>query len=192
MKNYKLTILITLFICCNSFSQEKFEKEYRVKPIEVPETAVNLIKSLKFKKKVKWYAEESNDGKTFEAKTCHQKHYYSIEFSDKGTLIDLEKKVKFSELGQDLQSEIKKTLAEKYKKYKFKKIQIQYKGLESEVKKGILNLPRNEILARIFYEIIVKAKKDTSYALYELLLDENGNIIKELKFKASNSINLEF
>jgi hypothetical protein len=192
MKNYKLTILITLFIYLSGFSQEKFEKEYRVKPTDVPEISVNLIKSLNFKKKVKWYAEESNDGKTFEAKTCHQKHYYSIEFSENGTLIDLEKKVGFSELEEDLQSKIKNKLSEKYQKYKFKKIQIQYKGLESEVKKGILNLPRNEITARIFYEIIVKAKKDNSYALYELLLDENGTIIKELKFKASNSLNLEF
>jgi hypothetical protein len=99
----KFLLLFIWTISCAVFSQEKFEKEYRVKPSEVPEKSFKLIKSWRFKKKVKWYAEESNDGKTFEAKTVHLNHVYSIEFNENGTLLDLEKKVSFSELEKKIQ-----------------------------------------------------------------------------------------
>lgn len=187
-------ILILLFLM-NSFafvSQEKFEKEYRIKPTEAPQKSSEFINNLNFKKKVKWYAEESNDGKSFEAKTCHLKHLYSIEFTENGTLIDVEKKVSLSELEIGTQNKLNESLSKRFKKYKFKKIQIQYKGLENEVKKVFSESLRKKIKARIFYEVVVKAKKENSYALYEVLFDEKGNIIKELKFKAINSLNLEF
>ena len=74
----KFLLLFIWTISCGVFSQEKFEIEYRVKPSKVPEKSFKLIKSWRFKKKVKWYAEESNDGKTFEAKTVHLNHVYRI------------------------------------------------------------------------------------------------------------------
>mgnify|MGYP006071916921 FL=1 len=53
----KFLLLFTCTISCAVFSPEKFEKEYRVKPSEVSEKSFKLIKSWRFKKKVKWYAE---------------------------------------------------------------------------------------------------------------------------------------
>ncbi|MFY9243475.1 MAG: hypothetical protein WAO74_10630 [Polaribacter sp.] len=188
----KSVFLFILLVSSLTCSQEKFEKEYRVKPAQVPENSLNFIKGLNFEKKVKWYVEESNDGKSFEAKICFQKHLFSIEFSEKGNLIDVEKKVSFAELDLEIQNKITHKLSGTYKKYKFKKIQIQYKGLETEVKKVFLESTRNHIATRIFYEIVLKAKKENDYDLYEVLFNENGAIIKELKFKQINSINLEF
>jgi uncharacterized protein YxjI len=60
-----------------------------------------------FKKKVKWYIEEGNDGNTFEAKVVYKRHRYSIEFSEEGQILDVEKKVKFSELSDEIQLKIK-------------------------------------------------------------------------------------
>lgn len=66
--------LILLFLGFQTlFSQEKFEKEYRIKENRVPKKATQIIKMWNFPKKIKWYAEESNLGKTFEAKTCFRK-----------------------------------------------------------------------------------------------------------------------
>lgn len=53
---------------------------------------------------------------------------------------------------------------------------MQYKGLEEEVQRALLQLPRNEINASIFYEIVLKAKKEQGYALYEVILDEKGRL----------------
>lgn len=190
MKTYLFVFLS--FFSMILFAQEKFEKEYRIQVEEVPKKSLEFVNSLKLKKKIKWYAEESNEGKSFEAKTCHQKHLYSIEFNENGTLIDIEKKVSFSELNKSIQENLKNNLLKKFTKYKFKKIQIQYKGLESELKKTFSVLPRNKINTKVFYEVVIKAKKEKDYSLYEVLFNEKGIIINILKFKQVNSINLEF
>jgi len=190
MKN--LLIVSILLISSISFSQEKFEKEYRIDFSEAPQKSQQIITKWEFPKKVKWYAEESNDGKTFEAKTCFQKHRYSIEFSEIGNILDVEKTVKFKKLERNLQLIINKALSKNYKKFKIKKTQIQLKGTENELYKMIFELKSITKSITRNYELIVKAKKDNDYDLYEILFDENGNIIKELKFKPINSINLEF
>jgi hypothetical protein len=190
MKN--LLIVLTLLITTISFSQEKFEKEYRIDISEAPENSQQIIKMWNFPKKIKWYAEESNDGKTFEAKTCFQKHRYSIEFAKSGEILDVEQTVKFKELHSDLRNLVLKKLQNNFKKFKIKKTQIQFKGEESTLYKMVFELKLMTTSVIRNYELIVKAKKDTNYELYEILFDENGNILKELKFKPTNSLNLEF
>lgn len=192
LKKIFFVFLLILTVDGISFSQEKFEREYRVAPSEVPEKSLQIVKNWDFKNRVKWYAEESNEGKTFEAKVKHEKYKYSIEFSDNGNLIDVEKEVAFSELEENIQKKIKNNLRNKYRKYKFRKTQIQYKGIPSDLKNIFLKQPTNHINTRLFYEIVIKAKKDKMYSLYELLVDDNGDLLKELKFKASSFVNLEF
>ncbi|SED95707.1 hypothetical protein SAMN05444353_0104 [Polaribacter dokdonensis DSW-5] len=189
-----MRIFILFFVLCysmNILSQEKFEKEYRVDREQIPQISLNFVDNLKFKKKIKWYVEESNEGKTYEAKTCYLKYLYSLEFSEKGEILDVEKKVKFKELPNDVQNNISDKLSEKFKKFKFKKIQIQYKGTEQYLIDFIKNKSDNNDL-KTSYEIIVKAKETDTYKLYEILLNEQGDILKMLEFRAINSINLEF
>ncbi|PWG06773.1 hypothetical protein [Polaribacter aquimarinus] len=110
MKTFFSTVLL-IFLSVNSLlSQEKFEKEYRVKPKDVPKKSLEIIKIWNFKNKVKWYVEESQDGKTFEAKVRYKKYKYSIEFSKEGNIIDVEKTVKFSQLQKKIIQKIVKTL----------------------------------------------------------------------------------
>lgn len=190
MKN--LLIVSVLLISSFSFSQEKFEKEYRIEFSEAPQKSQKIITKWEFPKKVKWYAEESNDGKTYEAKTCYEKHRYSIEFSESGEILDVEKTVKFKKLESSLQHVINKTLTKKYKKFKIKKTQIQFTGSENELYEMLFELKSTPKSTVRNYELIVKAKKNKDYEFYEILFDENGNIVKELKFKLTNSLNLEF
>ena len=190
MKN--ICIILIALISTISLSQEKFEKEYRINFSEAPQKAQQIITKWKFPKKVKWYAEESNDGKTFEAKTCYKKHRYSIEFAETGEILDVEKTVKFKKLESNLQSLIVKQLTTNFKKYRIKKTQIQFNGAENELYKMVFDVKSMSTSIKINYELIVKAKKDSDYDLYEILFDEKGNILKELKFKPVNSINLEF
>ncbi|MDP5105474.1 MAG: hypothetical protein NWQ31_04810 [Polaribacter sp.] len=189
----KFTILIVLSIFHFSFfAQQKFEKEYRVKPNEIPLKSLQIIKMWNFEKKVKWFAEESNDGKTFEAKVVYKRDRYSIEFSEEGQILDVEKKVKFSELSSEIQRKIKENLSKKFKKYRIKKVQIQYSGTETAIYNEVFQLKTTHERAKINFEIILKAKKENDYALYEILADNKGILIKELKFKQESSLNLEF
>jgi hypothetical protein len=172
-------------------SQEKFEKEYRIKPADVPQEPLKIIKNWDFKNKIKWCVEESQDGKTFEAKICYQKYNYSIGFAEKGTLIDIEKTIKLKKLAKVLQEKIRNTISPKFRKYTIKKLQIQYSGDENSIYKVAFESEENKEVT-IKYEIVVKAKREKEYSLYELLLDENGLFLEELKFKPQEFLNLEF
>lgn len=184
--------LVVFFLMMNAvFSQEKFEREYRITSESVPENAKLFVDKFNFDKKVKWFAEESQDGKTIEAKSCLNNYKYSIEFSENGNLIDVEKEVNFKELPEKNQQKINSSLTEKYDTYKIKKLQIQYKGNQEVVLQSILNNTEVEEII-INYELVVKGKKENESKRYELLVDERGTILKELIFKNSFSINLEF
>jgi hypothetical protein len=192
MKLQKTVIIFLLLMNYSLFSQEKFEREYRIKPSEVPLSIVKIIKKWHFTEKIKWYAEESNDGKTFEAKTCFNKHKYSIEFSVKGAIIDVEKTVKFKELSTDIQQKIKGTLSRNFKKHRIKKIQIQYSGKENDMYVAVFRPQLTSDGLRTKYELVLKGKKEKRFLNYELLLNLDGEIEKQLLIKSSNSINLEF
>ncbi|PQJ77418.1 hypothetical protein [Polaribacter glomeratus] len=191
MNKFKILILLSIFHF-SLFAQQKFEKEYRIKSNEVPVKSLQVIKMWNFKKKVKWYAEESNDGKTFEAKVGYKKHRYSIEFSEQGEILDVEKTVKFTDLSKEIQQKIKQNLSRRFVKYKIKKVQIQYLGTETAIFNEVFRLEKLSNSVKINFEIILKAKKENTYALYEILVDDNGDVLKELKFKQESSLNLEF
>lgn len=190
MKKAQLIFLIFLMTFMQLSSQEKYEKEYRLHASEVPKRASDLVQKWNFNTKIKWFAEESNDGKSFEAKLKFKDHYYSIEFSENGDVLDVEKTVKCSKLSKKTRENIEISLSKNFKKFKIKKIQIQFLGSENELYQAIFlqnNLPKNTN-----YEIVLKGKKTEQYLMFEVLLDSNFNILKELKFSDLNSINLEF
>ena len=188
----KLTIvLMSLCFSIQFFAQQKFEKEYRVKEADVPKIASDFTNAINFKKRLKWYAEESNDGKTFEAKVCHNKNLYSIEFSNTGKLLDIEKKIKSRKFDTEIANKIANYLKANYTKFKIKKIQIQYKGSTQELKQVFLN-DANSLKYIAGFELIVKAKKEKRNQLYEMFFSKNGSHIKTLTIVPSSSLNLEF
>ncbi|WP_435415474.1 hypothetical protein [Polaribacter aestuariivivens] len=187
-----LSVVAVVFGSSFMFSQVKFEKEYRLKTADVPKKALHIVTMWDFKKKVKWYAEESQDGKTVEGKVCHNRHKISLEFKENGTLIDVEKTVKFSDLEEDIQKNIENTLSKKFKKFRFKKVQIQFIGDESAIYNEIFNIKSRHEKIIPKYEIIVKGKKEKRYQNFEFLFNRTGEIEKELLIKSSDSTNLEF
>lgn len=92
----------------------------------------------------------------------------------------------------DFSSIIHENLSKEFSKFKIKKVQLQYNDCESEVYKTVFKLKTTQGISKPNYEIVVKAKKDKEYSVYEFLFDVQGNIIKKLKFKPISSLNLEF
>lgn len=174
--------ILTLFLAFIGFAQEKFEREYRIEYTDVPENAKQLI-SEQFKvKKVKWYTEESQDGRTIEAKLCHHKHKYSIEFNTDGNLIDIEKQVKHKTLSAQTQQLLDKALKNTFNNYRIKKIQLQF----------LTALKTYDVSKVSNFEIVVKAKKNNHWDLYEVLINPKGEVLKNLKFANPNTDNLQF
>ena len=80
MKVCKIIFILFGLFMHPTFSQDKYEKEYRIKYEEVPKSALNFINSINFSNKIKWYKEESLKSYTYEAKTIHKDIKFSVEF----------------------------------------------------------------------------------------------------------------
>lgn len=186
----KIVVFLMFSVVFSAFSQQKFEREYRIDLEEVPPKASSFIAKCGFDRKVKWYTEESQDGKTIEAKSCKKGYKYSIEFSRSGTVLDVEKTIKWKEIAAIKQKAIQKSLKNRFEKYRLKKIQIQWQT-DHEFYIDLINgKGENEI--NEFYEIVVKGSKNKTSHLYEVLIDASGTILKELQFAPQNTDNLEF
>lgn len=187
---YFLSILFCV-ISLNTISQVKFEKEYRIRQSEMPQKAVDFVRKIKQKGKIKWYVEESQDGKTFEAKFKYISKKFSIEFLKDGTLVDIEVKISFSKIPNETQSVIKQELYKEFKKFKICKTQVQYKG---ETKELITYFQGNKTTKNLTvnYEIVLDGKLQKGYQHYEFLFNTNGEKISKLKFVPVNFDNLEF
>ncbi|WP_298996650.1 hypothetical protein [uncultured Tenacibaculum sp.] len=186
----KFITALLLFCVFSGFSQEKFEREFRISTEEVPQKAQNFIKQIEFDKKVKWYMEESQDGKAIEAKSYKKNYKYSVEFDLKGNVLDVEKKIKWKEIESSVRKNIENSLKKEFEKFTIRKIQVQWKS-DEETLLGLIRGDK-ENKTDVLYEIVLKGRKEGSTSLYEVLIKADGTIIKQLKFAPSNSLNLEF
>ena len=187
-------LFVTLFIWFISvgFGQQKFEKEYRIKNEDVPVTANNFIQKIANKKRLKWVAEESQDGKTIEAKFYKNGTKYSVEFDIKGELIDIEILASISNLPASEKALIEKVLSEEFVKFRIRKIQKQFKNITLDQIESLFNSEDNKDYDTYNFEIVVKGKSKEGFALYELLISKSGELLKKLKFGLPNSLNLQF
>lgn len=192
MNFYFIIFLMLLFFWPNClFAQEKFEQEKRIAASEVPSLARQSIEQCSFNKKIKWYQESSQDGTTYEAKTKYQKHRYSIEFSKDGDLLDIEKTINFLKINATIKQTLQKSFDQKFKSYKIIKTQAQFKTSNSNLSAKIFEIAKKEITPKI-YEIVIKAKEQSDWQSYEILIDSNGKILRQSKIIERNTDNLEF
>jgi len=187
-------LFITLFIWFISvgFGQQKFEKEYRIKSEDVPAAAHNFIQKITNKKRFKWVAEESQDGKTIEAKFYKNGTKYSVEFDIKGQLIDIEVLTSISNLPASEKALVEKALGKEFTKFRIRKIQKQFKNITLDQIESFFHSKENKNFDTYNFEIVVKGKSKERFELYELLISKSGDLLKKLKFGPPNSLNLQF
>ena len=186
----RITFLV-FFISLSSNSQIKFEQEKRISKSNVPEKALRFVEGLPLTKKIKWYKEISQDGITIEAKSCHNKQKYSIEFTDQGEIIDIEKKENFKNLENKIKAKINSELDSIFAKHIIKKTQIQYTDLKGDIN-FIFEKSDTENSAEPNYELIVRGKDEGIFSTYEITFDHNGVKLKILKITQRTSDNIEF
>lgn len=189
MKLY-LLIGFSLIVAIGT-AQTKFEKEVRIKPSEVPETALSFINSFEFDKKVRWYKEYGFDNTSIEAKTKFNRKRYSIEFSKKGVFEDLEIQIDWKKIPTELKQKIDAYLNSKFELYAVEKIQSQYLGEPEQVRQYVINdSSLNDIT--INYEIVLNTKVDGTFKKFEFLFSSDGHYIKSIEIALKNRDNTEY
>jgi len=189
----KLAFSLLLFFISASglLAQEKFEKEYRLKTETVPLLARQFVDSLPFNRRIKWYAEVSELGKTVEAKTKFERRRYSVEFDSAGKLLDVEIGISFEDIPEKVQAEIMRNLAAEFEKFSLKKIQEQLTGTRENL---LAHLAQGQGKTGLTtrYELIVKGSKDGEKHEFEFTFSAQGQQEKKAKLVFRNTDNLQY
>lgn len=172
------TVLFILFGCSLS-AQNKYEREYRIKKSQFPENALSYIsEKLEDARRIRFYKETDSSKVSFEAKFKKDRLKYSIEFDENGTLEDVEIEIKPVDIPDDVFAKINADLANRFSKYRLRKIQQHYPLENNDVETTLKNAFQNLMLPSIKYELIVSGKSDRSYEQFEALFDAEGNFEK--------------
>ena len=190
ISNLNTCLLALAFLLPLFTAGQKFEKEYRIEPEEVPENALQFIHSPDRDLSEKWYYEESQGGSSVEAKFKHQNKWHSVEFDTLGNLQDIEVEADFSELPVTVKSAVQNSLRTNYSKYNIRKTQIQYSGNIVSFSDYMKRTKSEQYDIR--YEMVVKAKKNGKWNLYEISFNHCGELEKTEQIILRNTDNLEF
>ncbi|MCH2236004.1 MAG: hypothetical protein MK078_17320 [Crocinitomicaceae bacterium] len=186
-----LCIIIFFSHATLTFGQEKYESEHRLNENEVPENAKVFVSRISSSGNIHWYWEEGLNRTSIEAKFKHDKLKYSVEFDTTGVLEDVEIEIAWSSLDETLKKNITAELSTSYKKFKVRKVQIQYSGTENDVMKKLKG-EETELAVFTLYELVVKCKNEKGVNLVEFLFDNQGKLISKHTVIFKNSSNLEY
>lgn len=191
-KSINLFLTFTLVVCAHqAFAQQKFEKEYRLKTAEVPLLARQFVDSLDFDRRVKWYMEISQDGKSVEAKSKRNGQRHSIEFDSTGILQDVEIEVRFGTIPEKLRETITQNLDVELDRFRITKTQEQLTGARKDLL-TYLKGGSDETGLTTRYEAIVRGTKDGERNEFEYTFSLSGEIEKSSKVVFRNTDNLVY
>ena len=172
-------------------AQQKYEREYRLKSEMVPKSATKFIGLIGAKSNVKWFREIGLKDVSVEAKFRHKGKKFSVEFDTLGKLQDVEFIVKKNEINPIVYTEIESHLDSLYQKWKFKKIQIHYRGQPSDILSSLENsIPNSSI--KMFYEVVLKGKTSGNMQLYEITFNDLGELQAILQIIQDKADHLEY
>ncbi len=123
-------------------------------PIEAMEF---LNERFPVREKEKFYEEQNEEGRFYEAKFCVEKHLYSVKFKTTGELYDIERKIKFQEAPAIVRLKIEQQLDEQFKRHKIVKAQEK--------------LEQRKVVG---YEIEIKGKTEERLGYFEAQFDAKG------------------
>ncbi len=162
----------------------KNEVETGITAQDMPEKAMKLLALMDDAGKVRFYYETDGQKTSYECKLLWQGDTYSIEFYEDGSLMDVEKLMKYRTLPRQVRQPIKAYLHEGHQRAKIKKVQQQFSAATSdktdeEVLKAVLDKAHDALTIR--YELEVAIRKGNEVGTYEMLFDQAGQFLRKRK-----------
>lgn len=176
MKRTIFALLLALLWPIISFSQVKYEREYRISAKEAPAPARAFAEKAFPGQKIKWYKEERLESFSFEAKAKRYGVRFSVEFDSLGLIEDVEMLLSFSEIGELARKNIETKLGNTFSKYKVQRAQRQLTGQEQALRE-LVSAGTTALPFEVRYELVARGKKDKVTGLYELLFDDRGELL---------------
>lgn len=181
--------LIAWLLYTPVLGQQKYEREYSIKPVAVPQKAMEFVTSVFKETKIHWYREEGLTGNTIEAKLKSAGKRYSVEFDEAGNIQDVEIMSSINNMNANGKANLKDTLGKAFSRYKIVKTQIHWKGSEESLKRSVMKDGAVKGVM-IRYELIVKGRRDKTEKYFEVLAEQGGAIVHIHEIVQRNTDNL--
>lgn len=110
-------------------SAQKVELEQRVPETKLPAGMLEMLsENYPGHKRMRYYEEQNEDGRFFEAKFCYRQSHYSVKFDTLGGLVDVERKIRFRDIPPETAGRIRESLQEYFQRYTIRKVQERLDG----------------------------------------------------------------
>lgn len=171
-------------------AQDKQEQELRIAPEAVPTAAMEWL-GLVFGDvdRVKWYAEETSGRQSVEAKFKYQGRHFSVEFSPRGELEDVESVLKLRQIPDSTRRQLTSTFLT-LPKFKLRRIQQQWQGSTEGIKSALQGSFPEEVMVQ--YEIEFSAKLEGIYGIWEGTFSTNGELLTYRQIILRPTTNLDY
>lgn len=190
----KIFLLLSALLCGllqTLSAQVKYEREIRIESDAAHPKALHFVNSLNLNRKVKWYREIGLDTTSIEAKTKFNGKWHSIEFSEDGTLEDIEIEIKWREIDNQIAQQISGILDSIFDSFKINKVQLQYIG-KPEFMTQLFDNHQNTEALTLNYELIVSSKVDGEFKSYEFLFSSEPELLSKRKIVSKNNMHIEY
>jgi len=189
--SWPVLLALALLLYPRTASAQKIEREYAIRTTQVPEQALKYVNQVFDERRTKWYAEESQKGRSIEAKVKQDGTIYSIEFDEDGKLQDIETLIRFRSLPEALQNAIMNSLEAEFSRIKIHKVQRQWTG-PAETLQLLLAKKKPEEKYMTRYELVIRGNQDNRTSDYEVLVDDKGTLIRKSRIIQKDSPHLLF
>lgn len=181
MSKKKVFLVLLLIYPLVNFSQDlKQEVEKRIKEVEMPQSALDILKPhLGEASRVKYYYETDLEHVSYECKFVLQGELYSVEFTEDGSLEDVEILIDFDAIDKVAAQSIIKSFSS-YDRFRIRRTQRQFttQTEPNQLLQKVIDKAEGLILK---YEIVVSLKKGGEWNTYEMLFSDKGQLINQRK-----------
>ncbi|AFC26855.1 hypothetical protein [Saprospira grandis] len=188
MEKISLTLLLLLPF---GLLAQKVEFEKRSRYDKLPPAMQESLQALygQLPKRAKFYQEYQKESYSYEAKFRYRGHCHSVEYDAQGQLEDIEVRQKWKKLAPEIRQPIEQALAQQFKRYRIRKLQLQLTGPEQDLAQ---QLQTHKLLIPSAYELIIKGNDGQGWQLWEFLFTAEGQILRQEQLIEASSWQLDY
>ena len=181
MKSRLVLFSALFFLSSFTVAQVKYEKEERIPIDDLPSVVQALLPQLQFNaKRIRYYREFDGDKESYEVKFKKHGTHFSIEFSQDGSLEDIEMLIKKS----DLPSSVMTSLNDTFPRCKLTRIQKQFVHPKDADPANTLRIVLSDHHDALNHKLIDEA----NYEIEAQCVTKNGLQKKELLFSSGGKL----
>lgn len=166
-----LIVFLSIPVSVSAQDGLKQEREERIKPDEMPQTAKKYLEGwLDKSRRIRYYYETDGEHTSYEAKLIREDRRFSIEFDETGNIEDIEELIRFKQMPDSVQQTVDSFLTKRYGKYTIRRVQQQFLVNQDEQYDQLITQRIEN------FEIEVDLTEKSGIQSYEMLFDTNGKL----------------